>query len=193
LYIVLSTVAATSLLCCRFKNTRFDVIGGAIYFLSVVSLLPRCDLGTSILEASTLQEALWGFIGVYQRCWATIVMDSYLSLATVLCLFFVTLGFAKGGGVGAVVGEQPRGPETPGGKGAGVGVAGGRSSSSGGNVLGFGLGKRGRGSVLGPLVTLRTGGFTTQLLVALVHCSVHLMVAITLLLLLELGVETCIR
>lgn len=34
---------------CRFKNTRFDVIGGALYYLSVVSLLPRCDAGRSML------------------------------------------------------------------------------------------------------------------------------------------------
>ena len=185
------------MLSCSFKNTRFDVIGGAIYFLSVVSLLPRCELGVSLLEASTPQEVLWGFIGVYQRCCATIVMDSYLSLATVLLLFFLILGFAKGGGVGAVAGEQPRGPEmhvTKGTAAAGGASSGhGRRSSSGGTILGIGLGKNGRGSVLGPLVTLRTGGFTTQLLVAFVHCSVHLMVAITLLLLLELGVETCIR
>jgi hypothetical protein len=42
-------------------------------------------------------------------------------------------------------------------------------------------------------VKLRTGGSSTQLLVALLHAGVHLSLAVVLLLLLELGVEVCIK
>jgi hypothetical protein len=47
--------------------------------------------------------------------------------------------------------------------------------------------------VVGPLVKLRTGGSSTQLLVAALHAGAHLSLAVVLLLLLELGVEVCIK
>ena len=39
----------------------------------------------------------------------------------------------------------------------------------------------------------RTGGFSTQLLFGFMHCYAHVSAALLLMLLLELGVETCIR
>ncbi len=39
----------------------------------------------------------------------------------------------------------------------------------------------------------RTGGLTTQLTAALAHASAHIFAAVVSLVLLELGVETCIR
>ena len=39
----------------------------------------------------------------------------------------------------------------------------------------------------------RTGGFSTQLLFGFMHCYAHVSAALVLMLLLELGVETCIR
>ena len=39
----------------------------------------------------------------------------------------------------------------------------------------------------------RTGGLTTQLIAALAHASAHILTAVVSLVLLELGVETCIR
>ena len=39
----------------------------------------------------------------------------------------------------------------------------------------------------------RTGGFSTQLLFGFMHCYAHISAALLLMLLLELGVETCIR
>ena len=50
----------------RFKNTRFDLIGGAFYFLLVVSVLPRCDRLAAVLDAHTvggLSHAASGWTG----------------------------------------------------------------------------------------------------------------------------------
>lgn len=44
-----------------------------------------------------------------------------------------------------------------------------------------------------PWVSLRLGGLPTRLAVAGGHAAAHLSVAVVLLLLLELGVETCIK
>lgn len=187
----------------RFKNSRFDVIGGAIYFLSTVSILPRCSAGVSLLSAASLTDFAAIFAREFAACWYSLFMESYLSLAMAVAFFLLCLGFAKGGGVGAVSSErqvrqqqqqqaqrarsQRQQQQRRGGRGDAAELGG--SSGGGGGVVPA----RKRSPVVGPLVKLRTGGSTNQLLVALAHAGAHLSLAIVLLLLLELGVEVCIK
>lgn len=125
-------------------------------------------------------------------------MNSYLSLITVVMFFLLCFGFAKGGGVGAVSGErqnlhreqkrqrQLAQQQQDGQKGMGLGTV------KGAGMRGFKKCGR-RSPVVGPLVKLRTGGGTTQLLVAALHAGTHLSLGVVLLLVLELGVELCIK
>jgi hypothetical protein len=192
------------------------VIGGAIYFLSIVSVLPRCSAGLALLSASSVADFIAIFLHEFTACWYDIFMQSYVSLAVTLLFFLITVGFAKGGGVGAVSGERQqlqqqqkrqRQQAMAGGQqgGSSSSAAKGQKSftsagsGSGGAAAGAGTsrpcgaaGKR-RSPVVGPLVKLRTGGSSTQLLVALLHAGAHLSLAVVLLLLLELGVEVCIK
>jgi hypothetical protein len=190
------------------------VIGGAIYFLSIVSVLPRCSAGLALLSATSVTDFIVIFLREFAACWYDIFMQSYVSLAVTLLFFLITLGFAKGGGVGAVSGErqqlqqqqrrqrqQALASSQQGGSATAQKSFVAASSGSGniGNATGVGVsrpsgsaGKR-RSPVVGPLVKLRTGGSSTQLLVALLHAGAHLSLAVVLLLLLELGVEVCIK
>lgn len=192
--------ACMRLLLRRFKNSRFDVIGGAIYFLSIVSTLPRCKAGLALLSATSFVDFLIAFATEFAATWYDIVMNSYLSLATAVLFFFICFGFAKGGGVGAVSGErqqlqseQKKQHRMAQQQYQQKGLAGSHSVSAGATVChGFKKPSR-RSPVVGPLVKLRTGGSNTQLLVAVLHCGTHLSLAVVLLLLLELGVELCIK
>jgi len=193
----------------RLKNNRFDVIGGGIYFLSVVSLLPRCDAGRAMLvrclgvgvgrgggrgegewggggarrfgvgvawavvsrrphrfvrtqlptplppppttnqppkppqDAPTLAAGLKAFAAAFLLAWSDLLLNTYLSLATAVLFFFVCLGFARGGGVGAAPGEREAAPSWQGDRGQ------------------RGGGKR-KSGVVGPIAKLKTGGLTTQ-------------------------------
>jgi hypothetical protein len=200
---------------CRFKNSRFDVIGGAIYFLSIVSVLPRCSAGLALLSASSVADFIVIFLREFAACWYDILMHSYTSLAVTLLFFLITFGFAKGGGVGAVSGERqqlqqqqkralanaqqgskgqrpPHAGAASGSGGAGNAAAAAAASGPGASRPAGATGKR-SSPVVGPLVKLRTGGGSTQLLVAALHAGAHLSLAVVLLLLLELGVEVCIK
>lgn len=183
------------------------MIGGAIYFLSIVSILPRCNAGLALLSSTSL----WDFGAVFMRefaaCWYSVFMESYLSLGMSCAFFLLCLGFAKGGGVGAVSGErqvqqqaqaerarsqQQRGQQH--GMGAAPGAQAGAGVGAGGAAGGSSGSKQKRSSpVVGPFVKLRTGGSSNQLLYAMLHTGAHLGLAIVLLLLLELGVEVCIK
>jgi hypothetical protein len=201
--------------CRRFKNSRFDVIGGAIYFLSIVSVLPRCSAGLALLSASSVADFIATFLREFAACWYDILMQSYVSLTVTLLFVLITFGFAKGGGVGAVSGERqqlqqqqkralanaqqqggkgqkPPHTATAGGSGSAGNAAAAAASGPGSGRPAGATGKR-RSPVVGPLVKLRTGGSSTQLLVALLHAGAHLSLAVVLLLLLELGVEVCVK
>lgn len=192
--------------CCRrFKNSRFDVIGGALYFLSIVSILPRCNAGLALLSSTSLWDFAAVFLQEFMACWYSLFMESYLSLFMACAFFLLCLGFAKGGGVGAVSGErqeqqqaqrarsqQQRAQRQGSGGGAAAAPAAGAAGAAVKSSASSGKQKR-RSPVVGPLVKLRTGGTSNQLLVAMLHTGAHLSLAIVLLLLLELGVETCIK
>jgi hypothetical protein len=196
--------------CCRrFKNSRFDVIGGALYFLSIVSILPRCNAGLALLSSTSLWDFAAVFLQEFMACWYSLFMESTLSLFMACAFFLLCLGFAKGGGVGAVSGErqeqqqaqrarsqqqraQRQGSEAQAGGSGGAAPAAGVAGAAVKSSAGSGKQKR-RSPVVGPLVKLRTGGASNQLLVAMLHTGAHLSLAIVLLLLLELGVETCIK
>lgn len=142
---------------CRFKNSRFDVIGGAIYFLSVVSILPRCNSGKAILDASTLLDGLLAFATAFVDCWYAIVMESYLSLFMVVGMFLICLGFARTGGVGACSSKtassrRPKRASATPFPGATAEAVGGAAAAPLSNSE----------LILGPLVKLRTGGAATQ-------------------------------
>lgn len=199
---------------CRFKNSRFDVIGGAIYFLSIVSILPRCNAGLALLSSTSLWDFAAVFMQEFMACWYALFMESTLSLFMACAFFMLCLGFAKGGGVGAVSGERQEQQQAQaqrarsqrqqqqaqqGGEGAqatsGAAAAPAAAGAAGAAVKGTTSSskQKRRSPVVGPLVKLRTGGSTNQLLVAALHTGAHLTLAIVLLLLLELGVETCIK
>lgn len=198
----------------RFKNSRFDVIGGAIYFLSIVSILPRCNAGLALLASTSLWDFGAVFFQEFLACWYSLFMESQLSLFMACAFFLLCLGFAKGGGVGAVSGErqeqqqaqaqrarsqqraQRQGSAGAGNAPAGAGAgAAAPAAAAGAAVKGSTSSskQKRRSPVVGPLVKLRTGGTSNQLLVAMLHTGAHLSLAIVLLLLLELGVEICIK
>jgi hypothetical protein len=176
-------------------------------------------------DAPTLAAGLRAFGAAFLQAWSDLLLSTYLSLATAVGFYFVCLGFARGGGVGAAPAERDGGGGGP----APAWQGGGGS-------------RRRRGAVVGPIAKLKTGGLSTQvrgaghplgtmdafafstpapsaglrrrprpaldapravpclsvhpppqLLVAAVHAGAHLSLAITLLLLIELAVEMCIR
>lgn len=147
----------------RHVNNRFDIIGGALYYLLVVSVLPRCTGVAGILDAHSLGEVVTIFAGAFVETVGEIFSKSYISLIALIFLFVVVFGFAKGGGVGAIHGIPPSARRKP-------------------EYKGFAL-----------AVRARAGGASAQLTYAVAHAATHLSAAIALLLLLELGVETVIR
>lgn len=89
----------------RHVNSRFDVIGGALYYLLVVSVLPRCSGVADILDAHSVREVLRLFAAAAWNTVVEILNYSYISLAALAFLFLVTFGFAGSGGVGAITGK----------------------------------------------------------------------------------------
>lgn len=147
----------------RHVNSRFDVIGGVLYYLLVISCLPRCSGVTKILEAASIRDALCAAVSVGRDTIIDIFANSYISLTASILLFAIVLGFAKSGGVGAISDVPASARRKP-------------------EYRGFAL-----------AVRTRLGGFPAQLSYALAHAAAHLSAATLLLVLLELGVEMVIR
>jgi len=139
------------------------VIGGAIYYVLIVSALPRCSEVGGVFEAGSLLEGLRAFVAALLSTIVYIFSNSRVSLAAFLMLFGMTFAFAKGGGVGAVKGIPAHARDKP-------------------EFRGYALG-----------VKTRLGGLFTELVCALAHAMLHLSAAVALLLLLEMGIETVIR
>lgn len=149
----------------RHVNNRFDIIGGALYFLLVCSVLPRCSGVHEILEAQTFAEAAGLFLAAGWDTIIAILSESRVSLAALCATFFIVFGMAKSGGVGAVQGVP-------------LSVIMKRPEYNWGSSV---------------AVRARLGGLGSQLSFALIHLAAHLIAAVSLLLLLELGVETVVR
>ncbi|KAL6778167.1 hypothetical protein ACKKBG_A17180 [Auxenochlorella protothecoides x Auxenochlorella symbiontica] len=147
----------------RNMNTRFDVIGGALYYLLVVSVLPRCRHLAAVLEAPDWGTGLSLLLGAAADTVGDIFLESYVSLLALLCMAALALGFAATGGIGAKGDATAADRQRPEFKGRGLAVR------------------------------ARLGGFTTRFLFASLHCAAHVCCAVFLLLLLELGIETVIR
>lgn len=179
-----------------------------------MSILPRCNAGLALLSSTSLWDFTAVFAQEFTACWYALFMESYLSLIMACAFFLLCLGFAKGGGVGAVSGEraeqqqaqrarnqrQQQRAQRQGSDVNGAGAATGTAPAAAAGAAGAagkgstsGSKQKRRSPVVGPLVKLRTGGASNQLLVAMLHTGAHLSLAIVLLLLLELGVETCIK
>lgn len=148
----------------RHVNSTFDVIGGVIYYVLIVSALPCCSQVSDVFEASSLLSGLGAFGRAMCRTILDIFARSRVSLIAFLFLFGMAFAFARGGGIGAVKGVPPR--------------ARGKSPEYKGYPLG---------------VKIRLGGVFTQLMFAFAHAMLHLSAAVALLLLLEMGIETVIR
>ncbi|KAG2491434.1 hypothetical protein HYH03_010220 [Edaphochlamys debaryana] len=196
----------------RLRNTRFDVIGGLLYFGLVVSVLPRCSLVGEVLEADTPGRALALLASAYLDTLGAIVGRSYLSAAALLFMFLGAYGLAAGGGAGVATGPiegiwnwlgapssatKPSSPPSPG-PAAASGPEAPAAAAAGAP------GSRphpGPGPVpvpvpvpcRPPLLPARLGGWGSQLALAAAHTLTHASCAIVLLLVLELGVETCIK
>jgi len=148
----------------RLNNTRFDVIGGGIYFLLTVSVMPRCASTAGILEATSLHGGVSAFISAVVDAGTAILAESRLS-ATVLVLFVgLCLAFARAGGVGALPGPPP--PPRPGTR---------------------------RTLVEAATLRARTGGLPTQLVWAAGHAAIHLTAAVILAVALDVGVAMVAR
>jgi hypothetical protein len=147
----------------RHVNSRFDIIGGVFYYLLVISVLPRCTGVAAILEAQSVVEGLKLFFGAGLSTIVEIFESSYISLAAFAFLFIVVFGFAGSGGVGAISGVPPAARRRP-------------------EYKGFAL-----------AVRARLGGLPTRLAYAGAHAAAHLSAAITLLILLELGIEMVMK
>eukprot|EP00884_Botryococcus_braunii_P019296 jgi/Botrbrau1/604/Bobra.0161s0002.1 len=147
----------------RHKNTRFDGVGAVIYFLLVVGVSPRCDGMAEILDAHTLWDGFVGFMRATGDAFVSIFAESYISPATLLCLLILTFSLARSGGVGALTSSSP-------------------APSPVTPSFWESLSLRGR-----------SGGLPTQLLCAVLHTGVHLMCALLLRTLLDLGLEVLIR
>ena len=99
------TLGRSNLHTFRHVNSRFDLIGGMLYYFLVLSVLPRCSGVGAMLDATSVMEVLRLF---YATAWSTveeIFAESYLSLAAVMFLFLIDFGFARSGGVGAISGK----------------------------------------------------------------------------------------
>ncbi|KAL4423131.1 hypothetical protein ABPG77_004814 [Micractinium sp. CCAP 211/92] len=147
----------------RSVNNRFDIVGGLLYYMLVISVLPRCSGLAEVLEAQTLGQAAALFFRAGAAAIATILTESYASLATLLLVFGILFGLCRSGGIGALPGVPPafrRRPEL-------------------------------HGSTLS--MRARAGGLATQLAYAGAHCAAHLFCAVWLLLLLELAIELMIK
>ncbi|GLI59475.1 hypothetical protein VaNZ11_001358 [Volvox africanus] len=174
----------------RLRNTRFDVIGGMFYFLLVVSVLPRCSHLAEVLEADTPGKALSLLFAAYVDTLGAILGRSYLSAGALALLFLMTLALAKGGGFGATKSPIPSASTTS----HVLSSADGGAATTAAPAAAAGGDRRASSvSVPRPLLTARMGGFGVQLAFATAHCLTHVSLAIVLLLLLELGVETCIK
>lgn len=147
----------------RNVNSRFDIIGGALYYFLVLSALPRCTEAGQIFRATSLLEAVQLFFKAITSTFIYIFSKSYVSFCAFLILFFIALGFGRGGGVGAISGIPPAARRKP-------------------EYTGFAL-----------AVKARMGGISAQLFYATIHALLHFFAAIALLILLELGIETVIR
>ena len=58
-----------------------------------------------VLEAHTLREAAALFASAGLATAGTILTESYISLAALICVFGITLGLCRSGGIGALPGE----------------------------------------------------------------------------------------
>jgi hypothetical protein len=88
----------------RHMNSRFDVIGGGLYYLLVVSVLPRCSGVAAVLDAASPAQAARLFAAAAAGTVGEIFATSRASLAALAFLFVLVFGFARGGGVGAIGG-----------------------------------------------------------------------------------------
>lgn len=173
-----------------------------------MSILPRCNAGLALLSSTSLWDFGAVFLREFAACWHALFMESYVSLGMACAFLLLCFGFAKGGGVGAVSGERQVQQQAQAQRAKsqqqrqvqqqGAAAAAAVGASTGGGAAAGAPGRSGskqkrRSPVVGPLVKLRTGGASNQLLVAMVHTGAHLSLAIVLLLLLELGVEVCIK
>lgn len=70
-----------------------------------ISVLPRCSGVAEVLDAHTLREAAALFFRAGAATMATILTESYISLATLLFVFAVLFGLCRSGGIGALPGE----------------------------------------------------------------------------------------
>lgn len=147
----------------RNVNSRFDIIGGALYYFLVLSALPRCSEAAQIFQATSLFEAFELFLKAMISTFTYIFSKSYVSVCAFAILFLIAFGFARGGGIGAINGIAPAARRKP-------------------EYTGFAL-----------AIKARMGGLSAQIFYATIHAMLHLFAAIALLLLLELGIETVIR
>lgn len=171
------------------------------YFLLVVGAVPRCSSTSAILDAPSFTDAVLAFASAAGDALQHIFLESYVSLGACIGLFLALMALAKAGGFGIV--EQDPGNERS--RKSNPGYAETYKMRSGGIatqarcfflwfhalLCDFLDGRPGHTSINtgGHLEFLSVG----QALVALVHTSVHLSMAIGLMIALDLGIETCIR
>lgn len=126
-------------------------MGAALYFLLVVSVLPRCGMA-NVLQSPGPLAAAGAFLAQVGEALQDLCARGVVSLVTLVVLAVGMVKFAQGGGVGAL------------------------SAQAGRRV---------------PHATppLRLGGAAAVVGVGLQHAATHLVTAVVLACLLELGIE----
>jgi hypothetical protein len=164
-----------------------------IYCLLVVSVMPRCSSVAAVLDAPTYGAALAQLAWAFADTLAAILLETYLSLGMLVLLVLICLGFCKGGGVGCQPSQPQQQPKQqpkqqakqPAGAAAAAAAANGQQPGGGSSVP--------VRHAPPPMLKARQGGLGMRLLFTGVHCLLHVTAAISLMLLLELGVEMCVR
>lgn len=206
--------------CSACHSTQYPLQRPCVHVYSQV--IPRCNVMASVLEAPTLLDSLALFGCSIIDALATIFQDSYLSMLVVAGFFLFAHGFACGGGVGCLShhAAPPKGKAGIGKEGqrlhpsqvldcfvcclcvtttlldstppvmytcACVSVHCLHLSVCIPHLTTH------KTHSTAQIVRARMGGTPQQLLFAVFHAGTHLLVAVVLLLLLELGIETCIH
>ncbi len=78
----------------RKQNWRFDMFGGVLYFLLIVSLMPICDL-SKVLHAQNWYECIWQFLCAVFHNHSLILLQGYVSLAMFFATWIACLSFGE--------------------------------------------------------------------------------------------------
>ena len=78
----------------RKRNWRFDIMGGAVYFLLALSFFPMCNLNT-IIESESYIQLFATYLNVVALTHIQLFTHSYISLFVFICILISTISFTE--------------------------------------------------------------------------------------------------